>query len=67
MQLHGVLTESLLRGAFQNGYQKSSGAEGVKGNQRLIWPHCHMWADFLENVGSLTFHNPMGLHGMLQG
>jgi hypothetical protein len=23
--------------------------------------------DFAENVGSLTSHNPMGLHGLLQG
>jgi hypothetical protein len=24
-------------------------------------------SDFLENVGALTSHNPMGLHGLLQG
>jgi uncharacterized membrane-anchored protein len=41
---------------------------GVKGG-RLIgwWPHRHLWADCLENVGASTSHNPMGLHGLLQG
>jgi hypothetical protein len=27
----------------------------------------HQWADFLENVGISTSHNPMDLHGLLQG
>jgi hypothetical protein len=26
-----------------------------------------MWADCLGNVGSLTSHNPIGLHGLLTG
>jgi hypothetical protein len=26
----------------------------------------YIWADFLENVGTSTSHNPMGLHGLLQ-
>jgi hypothetical protein len=26
-----------------------------------------MWADCPENVGASTSHNPMGLHGLLQG
>jgi hypothetical protein len=30
-------------------------------------PHRHLWADCLENVGASTFHNPMGLHVLLQG
>jgi hypothetical protein len=25
------------------------------------------WTDYLENVGSSASHNPMGLHGLLQG
>jgi hypothetical protein len=25
------------------------------------------WADCLGNVGALKSHNPMGLHGLLQG
>jgi hypothetical protein len=29
-------------------------------------PHRHLWADCLENVGVSTYHNPMGLHGLLQ-
>jgi hypothetical protein len=28
---------------------------------------CHLWADCLENVGTLTSHKPMGLHGLSQG
>jgi hypothetical protein len=27
----------------------------------------NLWGDFLENVGASTSHNPMGLHGPLQG
>jgi hypothetical protein len=27
----------------------------------------HLWADCLENVGASMSHNPMGLHGLLQG
>jgi hypothetical protein len=30
-------------------------------------PHRHLWADCLKNVEASTPHNPMGLHGMLQG
>jgi hypothetical protein len=26
-----------------------------------------IWAHYLENVGASTSHNPMGLHGLLQG
>jgi hypothetical protein len=26
-----------------------------------------IWADCLDNVGSLTSHNPIGLHGLLWG
>jgi hypothetical protein len=27
----------------------------------------HLWADYLDNVGSLTSHKPTGLHGLLRG
>jgi hypothetical protein len=27
----------------------------------------HLWADCLNNVGSLTSHKPIGLHGLLRG
>jgi hypothetical protein len=30
-------------------------------------PHCHLLADCLDNVGSLTSHNPIGRHGLLRG
>jgi hypothetical protein len=30
-------------------------------------PYRHLWADYLENVGASTSHNPMGLHGLSQG
>jgi hypothetical protein len=29
--------------------------------------HPHLWADYLENMGTLRFHNPVGLHYLLQG
>jgi hypothetical protein len=29
-------------------------------------PYRHLWADCLNNVASLTSHNPTGLHGLLQ-
>jgi hypothetical protein len=28
-------------------------------------PHRHLWTDCLDNVGSSTSHNPIGLHGLL--
>jgi hypothetical protein len=41
---------------------------GVNGDRRVrIQLHRHLWADFLENVEALTSHNPMYLHGLLQG
>jgi hypothetical protein len=30
------------------------------------WRHRNLWVDYLENVGALTSHNPMGLHDVLQ-
>jgi hypothetical protein len=33
----------------------------------LVSCHRHLLADCLENVEALTSHNPMGLHGLLQG
>jgi hypothetical protein len=39
------------------------GANGAYGWQ----PHSRLWEDCLENVGASTSHNPMGLHGQLQG
>jgi hypothetical protein len=32
-----------------------------------IHPHRHLWADCLENVWVSNSHNPVGLHGLLQG
>jgi hypothetical protein len=43
---------------------------GIKGcrSARKAWqPHRHLWADCLENVRASTSHNPVGLHGLLQG
>jgi hypothetical protein len=39
------------------------GGGGVYGWQ----PYRHLWADYLENVGVSTCHNPMGHHDILQG
>jgi hypothetical protein len=30
-------------------------------------PHRHLWTNCVENMEALTFHNPMDLHGLLQG
>jgi hypothetical protein len=35
--------------------------------QRTWQPYRHLWADCLDNVGSLTPHNPIGLQGLLRG
>jgi hypothetical protein len=29
--------------------------------------YLHLWANCLKDVGTSTSHNPMGLHGQLQG
>jgi hypothetical protein len=44
----------------RNEYQESSCEWGIQ-------PHRHLWANCLENVTASTSHNPMGLHGLLQG
>jgi hypothetical protein len=31
------------------------------------YPYRHLWADCLVNVGASTFHDPTGLHRLLQG
>jgi hypothetical protein len=51
----------------RNKYQESSC--GVKGGRRvrLTTTPPFVSADCLENVGASTSHNPMGLHGLLQG
>jgi hypothetical protein len=37
-------------------------------DNNVIKPHRHLCADCIEkNVGALTSHNPMGLHGLIQG
>jgi hypothetical protein len=42
------------------GWQRAAGAWDWQ-------PHRHLWADCIENVVTSTSHNPMGLHGLLQG
>jgi hypothetical protein len=39
----------------------------VKRGRRVRQPNRHLWADCLENDGSSTYHNSIGLHGLLQG
>jgi hypothetical protein len=41
------------------GSRARAGAEGLQ-----IYPY--LWVDFLNNVGSLTPHNPRGLQGLLR-
>jgi hypothetical protein len=33
----------------------------------ILYVHRYLRADCLENVGASTSHNPIGLHGLLQG
>jgi hypothetical protein len=54
----------------RNDYQKEKiylGSKAAAGGQG--WQtYRHLWADCLDNVvESLTSHNPIGLHGLLQG
>jgi hypothetical protein len=50
----------------RNEYQKFSGGYWAVG--AWGWQHNrHLWADYLENVGTSTSHNPMGLYSLLQG
>jgi hypothetical protein len=46
--------------------RKSSGSKArpVRKGGKL---NNHLWADCLDNVESSTSHNPIGLHGLLQG
>jgi hypothetical protein len=41
--------------------------DGILHNHRRENLNSYMWADCLENVGASTSHNPMGVHGLLQG
>jgi hypothetical protein len=54
----------------RNEYQKQKNnisvewnVAGAKGWQ----PYRPLWADFLDNLGSQTSHNPIGLHSLLWG
>jgi hypothetical protein len=41
---------------------------GIKGGRRVgLTTHRYLYVDCLETVGASTSHNPMGLHGLLQG
>jgi hypothetical protein len=49
-----------------NEYQGSFWRQWAAGAK--CWqPHRRLWADFLENMASLTSRKPMDLHGLLQG
>jgi hypothetical protein len=53
-----------------NEYQKQKSTITGEQSAAGVWgwqPYSHLWADCLHNVGSLTSHNPIGLHGLLQG
>jgi hypothetical protein len=53
------LTEMSTRN-LPGGKRRPAGAWGWQ-------PHCPLRADYLENVGSSTSHNPMDLDGLLTG
>jgi hypothetical protein len=52
-----LASEKQVPGVFP--WPKEAGSEG--------WRHRHLSAYCLENVGAPMSHNPMGLHGLLQG
>jgi hypothetical protein len=57
----GVYSDS-----YKNEYQES--IWGVKSGRRVeLTIILYLPADFLEDLGASTFHNPMGLHGLLHG
>jgi hypothetical protein len=37
------------------------------GSEVLLATYRHLWANCLDNVGSITSHNPIGLHCLLRG
>jgi hypothetical protein len=66
----GALGPGVYSASNWNEYQKQknnvSGEESAAGT--LGWqPYHHLWDDNLDNVGSLTSHNLIGLHGLLRG
>jgi hypothetical protein len=68
--LPAALGPTVYSASNSNEYQKQKNnisgekcAAGVWGWQ----PYSHLWADYLDNVGSIASHNTIGLHGLLQG
>jgi hypothetical protein len=54
-------TQSLIEMSARN-------LHGIKRGRRVrLQPRRHLFADYLENVGSSTSHNPIDIHGLLQG
>jgi hypothetical protein len=55
---------------FLRGSQNEEGNdEDVNVGEKIILKRSyrHLWADWLDNVGSLTSHKPIGLHSLLRG
>jgi hypothetical protein len=50
--------------SYRNEHQESYW--GIKHWAKGWQHHSHLWADYLENVWTLTFHNPTGFHDLLQ-
>jgi hypothetical protein len=61
---HGIALGST-RPLNRHEFQESPGWGG-KGGLRVRLTS-RLWADCLDNVGTSTSHNPMGLHGLSQG
>jgi hypothetical protein len=66
-----LVTSYTIGVAGKLGFMSSTG--NIKKKKRFLgvkcgWqPYRNLWADCLDNVGSLTSHNPIGLHGLLRG
>jgi hypothetical protein len=72
LSMYLILSSALGSGV----YSASNRNEYQKQKKKCFWgvehcqcwqPYRHLWDNCLGNVGSLTSHNPIGLHGLLQG
>jgi hypothetical protein len=70
VSIYLILPASLGPGIYSASNRNSTRSRKVMllGSRALpVQPVRHLWADCLDNVGSLTPHNPVGLHGLLRG
>jgi hypothetical protein len=66
--LPATLGPGIYLASNRNEYQKQKNVswEYSTASAQGWQPYCHLWADCLNNVGSLTSLNPIGLHSLLR-